>query len=427
MSDNLFYNIFNKTIGEYIIIFIIVLVILTIIEFVFNKSNNKGHIENMINITEITSTAPIWKRNECVYEINKTMLDVLANNNFNKTSNNDWSVYFPCTYDEITKEVNQMPIINDGKYFILEKCDEIVAKELLWKNVVDFFGIEKAKILMPNSYILYEPKDIEKFKTEYDPNKLYILKKNIQRQEGLKITKKFNEIINAYTNGNYVIVQELLQDPYIIAGRKTNMRFYVLVVAKNTEYNVFVYADGFMYYTKNMFVPGCEEVGPNITTGYIDRQVYVDNPLTHNDLKKYLDDENRITLTATEKIIRQQNIKISEIYFNRIYHMLREIFLAYAGKFTTNKKFNDTNICFQIFGVDVAVNDKLNPMIIEVNKGPDIGAKDERDSEIKHGLISDTFKVVGLIKNKSYIDTNFIQLLEVQNGSIIHKNCFNSI
>lgn len=415
--------IFSKSVYEYLIIFMIVILFLVIQDWIFCKSNLIA--ENMINISE---TPPIWKRNKCNYEMNKTLIDELNKNNFKlPKSENDWSVYFPCAYDDISKEVDQMPIIDGGKYFIVEKCDEIVAKELLWKNITLFFGLNKAKTLMPNGYILYDQNDIDKFNVEYDPTKLYIIKKNIQRQEGLKITKNKEEIINAYKNGGYVIVQELLQDPYIINGRKTNMRFYVLVVCKSNEYNVFVYNDGFMYYTKNMFKLGDESDESNITTGYIDRQVYIDNPLTHEDLKKYLDDDKRTDLLDTEQFIRQQNIKISEVYFNRIYDILKEVFLAYSGKFTTNKKFNDTNVCFQIFGVDVAVNNKLNPMIIEVNKGPDIGAKDKRDSLIKHGLISDTFAVVGLIKNKSYIDTNFIQILETHNGNILKNNCSKKI
>lgn len=417
----MFDRVFNKSIGEYILIFIIALIILITYYWITGECNidTKKNAENMINIVQ---TKPVWQRNQCDYMMNETIIDELNKGGFiQPDSENGWTVYFPCAYDEITKEVSQMPVVNGGKYFILENCDEIVAKELLWKNIVDYFGIDKAKIMMPNSYVLYDDNDMKRFNLEYDSNKLYIIKKNIQRQEGLKITKDKDTILNAYKNDGYVVAQELLQDPYLISGRKTNMRFYVLVVCKGDEYNVFVYNDGFMYYTKNMFVPGSEDDAPNITTGYIDRQVYVDNPLTHKDLKKYLDNDTRLNLLDTEKVIRGQGMRISDIYFNRIYHMLRDVFLAYVGKLAGNpntRKFNDTNVSFQIFGVDVAVNNKLNPMIMEVNKGPDLGAKDERDSAVKHGLVADTFKVVGLIDGKTFVDTNFIQILETSNGSI---------
>jgi hypothetical protein len=199
------------------------------------------------------------------------------------------------------------------------------------------------------------------------------------------------------------------------------MRFYVLVVCKGTQYDVYVYKNGFMYYTADLFKQNTAEEGPNITTGYIDRQIYIDNPLTHNDLRNYLDDPKR-ELNDAEKNIKNQGLIISEIYFNRIYHMLRETFLAFAGKLQgdeNKRKFNDTIVSFQIFGVDVAVNNELNPMVIEVNKGPDLGAKDERDSHVKHSLISDTFKVMGFIDGKTFLDTNFIKVLDIKkNGGI---------
>ena len=41
---------------------------------------------------------------------------------------------------------------------------------------------------------------------------------------------------------------------------------------------------------------------------------------------------------------------------------------------------------------------------MEINKGPDLGAKDKRDSELKHNLVRDTFKTVNLIDNDSKND-----------------------
>ena len=424
-------NIFRKSFGEYILIIIIAILILStyyiLMEYFsqMQKAQQIQQIQQTESMACVNYSKPTWGRNTCGYLMSDTIQDELTNGGFVK-SDNDWSVYFPCAYDEIAKEVNQMPVVNGGKYFILENCDIIVAKELLWKYVVEYHGIEKAQTLLPNSYILYEDDDVNRFKNEFDilPNKMYIMKKNIQRQEGLKISNDKNTIVNGFkdpTDGGYVLAQELLQDPYTISGRKTNMRFYVLVVCKGDDMTVFVYNDGFMYYTREPFEKGTMDSDRNITTGYIDRQVYVDNPLTHGDLRTYLDDPNRNNLNYSETQFKNQGFRLSEIYFNRIYGLIRDVFLAFVGKLSgpkANRKFNDTNVMFQIFGVDVAVNDKLSPMIMEVNKGPDLGAKDDRDSELKHGVVKDTFKVVGLVGCEDFTKTNFIKVLDVSNGSI---------
>jgi hypothetical protein len=42
-------------------------------------------------------------------------------------------------------------------------------------------------------------------------------------------------------------------------------------------------------------------------------------------------------------------------------------------------------------------NDKFDPVIIEINKGPDMDAKDKRDSELKHKVAEDLLITVGII------------------------------
>jgi hypothetical protein len=160
--------------------------------------------------------------------------------------------------------------------------------------------------------------------------------------------------------------------------------------------DVYVYQDGFMYYTKQKFVKGDISRENNITTGYIDRQVYQENPLTHEDFRAYLDSER--DLTSPEKHIKYSNKKISDVIFNRIYELIKNIMLCYRKKLDTKKsKFYD-NITYQLFGADVSINDKLQPQIMEINKGPDLGAKDERDRNVKYGLVQDIFKIVGGIE-----------------------------
>lgn len=146
----------------------------------------------------------------------------------------------------------------------------------------------------------------------------------------------------------------------------------------------------------------------NITTGYIDRKVYEENPLTHGDFRKYLDDSGR-ELTEIEKyIINTRNEKLSEYVFSQIYHLLAYIFETYE-KLIGNKS---TGVNFQLYGVDVAINEDLRPLIMEINKGPDLTAKDGRDRDLKLNLSNDILKSVDLIPN---INNKFINILEIVN------------
>lgn len=376
-------------------------------------SNKCVKCEPMINIIPEPT---VWKRNMCNYGINGTLKDELEKHNIQESMNDKFNLYFPCAYDDIDKELEEMPQVDGAKYFIIEGGDLMVAKEWLWINVVSYYGLDITKTMMPNSYVLTNSVDLIRFDHEFTNDKIYIMKKNIQRQEGLKITNDRNEIINSRKNG-YVVVQELLQDPYLISGRKTNMRFYVLVMSLGNEINVHVYNDGFMYYTKDLFKKNSLETGPNITTGYIDRKIYKENPLTHDDLKKYLD-SNRNNLLQAEKDIRSQKLLISDVYFTRIYDLLKNIFAAFNGKICLNNKFNKTNLTFQLFGVDIAMSDTLNPTIMEINKGPDMGAKDKRDSNLKHSVVRNVLNIIGAIDANDDYDNvnNFIEILKIKNS-----------
>lgn len=391
-------------IGVISFIIIVALLILILINMIKMISGNST-LEGMINISSVDN--PKWHRNKCNYYVSQTVQDVLDEKKINNDDNN-WTIYLPCGYDEIDDEIKQMPIKPNARYFIVSDADNIVAKESLWKYVKDHHGYQRALDLMPNTYILSNNDDVERLKREHTANKLYIMKKNIQRQEGLHITNNIADIMNNKNEG-FVIAQELLQNPYTIAGRKINMRFYVLVICHRGNMDVYVFNDGFMYYTKELFRKGSTEFGPNITTGYIDRAVYEVNPLTQQDFRQYLDKDR--PLTNIEQHIKNQGLKISNVVFNRIYLLLKNVFMAYVGNICFGKLKN--NITFQLFGADIAVNDDLYPMIMEVNKGPDLGAKDKRDSELKHSVVRDMLKLIGVV-NKDNIKNGFIKILDYE-------------
>jgi len=391
------YN-FIKQYRYYIIlslILITLILLLTIFKtYEYYKNNNICKLKYIV-------------REDCKYIQSETLMNVI-----NETKNKfKYNLYLPCVYEDITEEYDKFIEDNNGIYFLIDNTDIMVGKEYLYQNVYNKYGREKTISLMPESWILTDSDDYVRFKKEFNPNKIYIMKKNIQRQNGIKISNNLDEIIKNKEEDEkndypFVIVQELLQDPYTISGRKINLRVYVLVVKNKNKTNLYVYSDGFMYYTAELFQKNSTDNKINITTGYIDRKVYQENPLTHNDFKSYLDSDR--TYTKTEEKIRDNNQNISKYVFNNIYNLITNIFSVFFDNIGNSPKlFN--NIKFQLFGCDVAIDENLNAKIMEINKGPDLGAKDTRDSELKHNLVRDIFKTVGLINNDD--TNNFIQLV----------------
>jgi hypothetical protein len=396
----------------------IVVILLYFIIYNLCIKNDKSKIENMINISDPIPENPKYGRNKCDYYMNKTIENVLVENKINNTSENDWDVYFPCGYDDIDKEINEfIPKSERDKIFIIHNADNLAAKDELWKFIKLHNGIDRAKTMMPPTYILTNKNDLVELENDFNSNKskLYIMKKNEQRQEGLRITDDLKEILSGRKYG-YVIAQQLLQDPYLINKRKINMRVYILVICNNGNFDVYVYNDGFMYYTKDEYKQGNKLMGPNITTGYIDRKVYDVNPLTHKDFKTYLDKTDR-NLTEIEVIIRKQGLNISDLVFSRINDLVKNIFMSFPGNICNGGKL-DKHLSFQLFGADVAVNNELWPSLMEINKGPDLSAKDDRDGKVKSKCIRDMFKIIGVLPKNHTDENGFIKVLDIENGKI---------
>lgn len=353
----------------------------------------------------------------CDYVKDDLFYDALSMNNFKVTNDiTQASLIVPCSYETTEKEIIDLKakgidknIYGDSvRIFMLNNTDHMVSKLALWKYLKNKYGNAIASELLPHSWDLTDANEVELFKSQYNKNKLYITKNNHQRQEGLEIQTDLNSILNS--RNKYILVQELLQDPYLIAGRKINLRVYVLVQRdKYHNIKLQVYKDGFMYYTPELFELNNSSFKKNITTGYIDRQVYVDNPLTHMDFRKWLDNPNR-QFTNNEIYLKQNysHIKLSDYIFSQIYSQLKLIFQTFEDIVGTNSY----GVNFQLYGVDVAINQDLKPMVMEINKGPDLTAKDKRDKELKLNLCNDILKSVGLIPNTN---NNFITLIETVN------------
>jgi hypothetical protein len=394
-----------------LLLLFIALIIFYIIYIVCIKCINifKLNIENFTNNkqeNETCDTDTSWKINTCKYIVSENIISVFEENNIKKNNNNAKSnIYLPCTYDNTEIEIKNMDLNEniENKVFIIHNADQLAAKDYLWKNLTAKYELDECLTLTPMTYILYEENDIKRLKQEYKNNKLYILKKNIQRQEGLKICNNLDDIIK--NKKDYILAQELLQDPYLINGRKINLRIYVLVVCNKNNYDIYVYNDGFMYYTKDLFKQNSTEFGPNITTGYIDRRVYEENPLTHQDFRKYLDTDRELT-SDEQKLIKSNN-KLSDYTFNNIYELIKKVFSAFDGKIGNGDKLYN-HISFQLFGADVAIDKKLNAKIMEINKGPDLDSKDKRDGDIKKGIIKDILKTIGAVENDD--NNNFIKI-----------------
>ena len=206
---------------------------------------------------------------------------------------------------------------------------------------------------------------------------MYILKNYAQRQEGLKIVQNYKDIMSGYKDG-FFLVQDYLYNPFLISKRKINFRYYTLIVCRDGKKEGYIHREGFVYYTPEDYNENDPTFDKHITTGYIDRSIYDNNPLTLNDFRGYL-----------------ENIKegLSLRWDNNVNLLMYQIMNALQKKVCKNEKLKHHTL-FQLFGSDVAPTSDLGAYLMEINKGPDLGAKDKRDKALKYKVQEDIFNLL---------------------------------
>ena len=115
---------------KYVILFLIFIILMLWM--------NRNNTEDFVTIKKIEG--PIkWGRNTCNYQMNNTLSGVLDTHKMTETDK-DWNLYMPCTYDDINGEIEKMKFDANGRYFIIDGADEITAKNVIWDNMVKYYG-----------------------------------------------------------------------------------------------------------------------------------------------------------------------------------------------------------------------------------------------------------------------------------------------
>ena len=328
-----------------------------------------------------------------------TLLDQVMTEYKIKKNNDEWEYFIPCEYDSCEKKIKEFE--NDSikrKLFLIDGCDNPASKIELWKILKKHFGKTKASNFMPTTHLLFSESDLQDFKIHFNfknkekPGHMFVLKNYAQRQEGIKLSRDLDEILDGHKNGWY-LAQDYLYNPFLINKRKINFRYYTLIVCDGDRVNGYIHRNGFVYYTPELYDENDMDFKKHITTGYIDRKIYDENPLTLDDFRDHLD---KINHGLSKKW--DQNVK----------YLMNQVVSALAPTMCKNSKVSQ-HIRFQIFGSDVAPTDDLSAYLMEINKGPDLNAKDARDKEVKLGMQRDIFKVIenNTIDGKYYNDSRF--------------------
>lgn len=307
-------------------------------------------------------------------------------------NNKDWYMYFPCGYNDAEKEIKKIKIKDKNqKIFIIDGCDYLVSKFTLWEIIKYKFGRKKASTILPNSFVSYKKKDLNEFWNFYNKqitknkHSKFILKKDLQRKEGINIVRSKEDIQELIDEDRYVI-QEYLNDPLIIGGHKVNLRYYLLIVCSKDKKQAYLHSDGVTHYTLEEFSEDSLDFYKNITSSYEDREnyekLYKNRPFSAIEFHHYLKSNN-------------YNL---EKYINNLINCLKLVLDASQDFFC---KLHKDNVKFQLFGCDIAPDKYMGVKLMELNKGPNMIPRNNDDEKVKLKVVN---HILDIVDDQNIID-----------------------
>ena len=222
-------------------------------------------------------------------------------------------------------------------------------------------------------------------------HRVYVLKKNLQRQQGIRLAHSRDDMKSMCIADPPDVIQEGLEDPFLVAGRKINLRIYVLVMwCPQSGFSVHVHRNGFVYYCRQPMPASMGDTTSEnyITTGYIDRSVYDHNPLTVAEFLEQHVPTERHSAFWSDVTQAVHGVTIGNP------DALRLATIMEGRMHPPGPSGVVMGVRGVVMGADIAVSSGLGVAIMELNRGPDMDKKDDRDGEVKRVAVQ---KLCGIL------------------------------
>ena len=268
---------------------------------------------------------------------------------------------------------------------------------------------------MPQTY--YYPKDkiiIEnKFKSyEFNKSDLWLIKPvDKSSGKGIFFFHSFNDIkLKEY------IITQYISNLNLINNKKYDFRLYVLISGIQ-PLRIYFHKNGFARIATEYF-----------TLDSDDKYVHLTNRAINKKNKKYIFPAN--STDANSNIL---NIKTYSNYIKEKYKtnwltirqkikdvIIKSIISVYKTLIAQEKNYNSNVMShYCLLGFDILLTDEFNPILLEINNGPDVVISDIVDKEIKIKVFLDIMNIIGISPfNKKIRDTNKFNRNEIINNAI---------
>nr|XP_026497509.1 tubulin polyglutamylase ttll-4-like isoform X3 [Vanessa tameamea] len=266
---------------------------------------------------------------------------------------------------------------------------QIGRKDRLWRNLQKLaskYGVAEFGI-MPKTYVL--PHDLKILKHDWEKyaanNERWIIKPPASaRGTGIKVVSRWTQI----PKKKPVVVQRYVSKPYLINGSKFDLRLYVLVTSVH-PLRIYLYKDGLARFASVKYNDELSSLN--------DRYMHLTNYSINRLSKNYTPNEDfaaceghKWTLqTLFQYLKTEQNVDINALW-ESIKDLVIKTIIAGEASISSLTKANITSRynCYELFGIDVLLDEDLKPWLLEVNISPSLHSASPLDIHVKGPLVA---------------------------------------
>ncbi|KAL0819085.1 hypothetical protein ABMA28_008355 [Loxostege sticticalis] len=271
---------------------------------------------------------------------------------------------------------------------------QIGRKDRLWRNLQKLavkFGVSEFGI-MPKTYVL--PHDMKLLKHDWEKyaanNEKWIIKPPASaRGTGIKVVSRWTQI----PKKRPVVVQRYVSKPYLINGNKFDMRLYVLVTSVH-PLRIYLYKDGLARFAS---VKYNDEL-----TSLNDRYMHLTNYSINRLSKNYTPNEDfaaceghKWTLQSLFHYLKTEKEVDTDALWESMKDLVIKTIISGEASISSLTKANVTSRynCYELFGIDVLLDEDLKPWLLEVNISPSLHSASPLDIHVKGPLVSTVLNI----------------------------------
>ncbi len=289
---------------------------------------------------------------------------------------------------------------------------ELGRKDRLARNLAHLsrrFGSRVYGFFTPATYII--PADYKALKSDMAEKKALYIMKPCASARGIGI--KLIDSISAVNKTKYALVQKYLGAPYLIDGRKSDIRLYVAITNVDPM-KFYIYPEGLVRFATKQYKKGQKSSKMMHLTNYSINvksddfvQPTADLPtFTTHDPPPFDEEWFRLSkwsLSMLASYMGAEGTSYSDVW-GSITDVVTRAVLAGDGPLNTAFKANcQHGNAFELFGVDIMLDSALRPWLIEINTSPSTASSSPLDKVIKQSVLSDLCDLVGFAAPKTPI------------------------